>query len=112
MISSRWRFPDVRNRPGKGGLTGIADATVKGGTSLETRRDNPELVAFVRELVMRQDPESYAQTCEMILSLKAAEIETLRCPALVAESCDSSKHILRGRSLEAMLADQKITQIG
>jgi 3-oxoadipate enol-lactonase len=67
----------------KAGLTGIADATVKAGTSPETKRDHPELAAFVRELVMRQDPETYAQTCEMVIELEPAEIETLRCPALV-----------------------------
>jgi pimeloyl-ACP methyl ester carboxylesterase len=65
------------------GMAAIADATVKGGTSPETKRDHPELAAFVRELVMRQDPESYAQTCEMVALLEPAAIEKLRIPALV-----------------------------
>lgn len=67
----------------KAGLGGIADATVRVGTSPETKRNHPELAAFVRELVMRQDPETYAQTCEMITGLEPAEIEKLRIPALV-----------------------------
>ena len=67
----------------KVGLTGIADATVRVGTSPETKLNHPELAAFVRELVMRQDPETYAQTCEMIIDLVPAEIEKLRIPALV-----------------------------
>jgi len=67
----------------KAGLTGIADATVRVGTSPETKRNHPELAAFVRELVMRQDPETYAQTCEMIIGLEPAEIEKLGIPALV-----------------------------
>ncbi|MFP3184215.1 MAG: alpha/beta fold hydrolase [Paraburkholderia sp.] len=67
----------------KTGVAGIADATVRVGTSQETKRDHPELAAFVRELVMRQDPEMYAQTCEMIIGLEPAEIENLAIPALV-----------------------------
>jgi 3-oxoadipate enol-lactonase len=65
------------------GMAGIADATVRAGTSPETKSKHPELAAFVRELVMRQDPETYAQTCEMIIGLEPAAIETLRIPALV-----------------------------
>ncbi len=75
----RARAEHARN----GALTAVADATVRAGTAPETRRERPELGAFVRELVMRQDPESYAQTCETLAALEPAEIETLRCPALV-----------------------------
>ena len=32
----------------------------------ETRRDRPEVAAFVRELVMRQDAEGYARNCEAL----------------------------------------------
>lgn len=67
----------------KSGLTGVADATVQGGTSKETKRDHPELAAFVRELVMRQNPECYAQICETIIGLSPAPIGSLRCPTLV-----------------------------
>ncbi|KVE38243.1 hypothetical protein WS68_23900 [Burkholderia sp. TSV86] len=65
------------------GMTEVADTTVLSGTAKETRHDRPEIAAFVRELVMRQDPESYAQTCEAIVALSPAPIETLRCPTLV-----------------------------
>src|SRR5690606_42029182 len=34
--------------------------------SEETRRDRPEVAAFVRELVMRQDAEGYARNCEAL----------------------------------------------
>jgi pimeloyl-ACP methyl ester carboxylesterase len=67
----------------RGALAAVADATVLAGTAPATRHERPELAAFVRELVMRQDPESYAQTCETLVALEPAAIETLRCPALV-----------------------------
>lgn len=66
-----------------GNLTTVADATVLAGTAEETRRERPELAAFVRELVMRQDPDCYAQTCETIAALAPAAIENLRCPTLI-----------------------------
>jgi pimeloyl-ACP methyl ester carboxylesterase len=76
----------LRDRAGKardGGIAAIADATVDAGTSRQTREEHPELAAFVRELVMRQDGEAYARTCEALCALTPAAIEGLTCPALV-----------------------------
>ena len=39
---------------------------VANALSEATRRDKPEVAAFVRELVMRQDPEGYARNCEAL----------------------------------------------
>ena len=66
-----------------GEMTAIADAAVEAGTSVHTRSERPELAAFVRELVMRQDPDTYARTCEALCALRPAAIETLTHPALV-----------------------------
>lgn len=65
------------------GLVGIADATVLAGTSAETKAHRPEVAGFVRELVMRQDAECYAQTCEAIAATQPADLSAVRCPALV-----------------------------
>ncbi len=35
-------------------------------TAEATRRDHPATAAFVRELVLRQDPEGYARSCEAL----------------------------------------------
>jgi 3-oxoadipate enol-lactonase len=35
-------------------------------TSEATRRDQPAAAAMVRELVLRQDPEGYARSCEAL----------------------------------------------
>jgi pimeloyl-ACP methyl ester carboxylesterase len=39
---------------------------VANALSATTRRNKPEVAAFVRELVMRQDPEGYARNCEAL----------------------------------------------
>ena len=40
--------------------------SVANALSETTRRDKPEVAAFVRELIMRQDPEGYARNCEAL----------------------------------------------
>jgi 3-oxoadipate enol-lactonase len=74
---------DRAQKARNGELAAIADATVQAGTSAQTRNERPELAAFVRELVMRQDRETYARTCEALCALRPAAIETLTCPTLV-----------------------------
>lgn len=65
------------------GLTAVADATVNVATSALTRAAHPELAGFVREMIMRQDPESYAGTCEAIATSVPAALDRIDCPALV-----------------------------
>jgi 3-oxoadipate enol-lactonase len=48
------------------GTAAVAPGVVANALSEETRRDRPEVAAFVRELVMRQDPEGYARNCEAL----------------------------------------------
>jgi 3-oxoadipate enol-lactonase len=48
------------------GPTAIADAIVTRSLSPGTRSAKPEIAAFVRELVMRQDPEGYARNNEAL----------------------------------------------
>lgn len=49
-----------------GGMPAIADAVMTNATSETTRRDHPATAAAVRELVLRQDPEGYARSCEAL----------------------------------------------
>jgi len=44
------------------GTAAVAPGVVANALSDATRQDRPEVAAFVRELVMRQDPEGYART--------------------------------------------------
>lgn len=48
------------------GTAAVAPAVVANALSETTRRDKPEVAAFVRELVMRQDAEGYARNCEAL----------------------------------------------
>jgi 3-oxoadipate enol-lactonase len=48
------------------GTVAVAPGVVANALSETTRRDRPEVAAFVRELVMRQDPEGYARNCEAL----------------------------------------------
>lgn len=48
------------------GTVAVAPGVVTNGLSETTRTDRPEVAAFVRELVMRQDPEGYARNCEAL----------------------------------------------
>lgn len=76
----------LRDRAAKArdeGMVGIADAIVQGGTSAETKAHRPEVAAFVREMLMRQDPEGYALTCEALAAVEAAEVEQIAVPTLL-----------------------------
>jgi pimeloyl-ACP methyl ester carboxylesterase len=48
------------------GTAPVAPGVVANALSETTRRERPEVAAFVRELVMRQDPEGYARNCEAL----------------------------------------------
>lgn len=65
------------------GMIPIADALYQGSMSADTRTQQPAVAAFVRELIMRQDPEGYARTCEALASAEAADLGSIRCPTLV-----------------------------
>jgi pimeloyl-ACP methyl ester carboxylesterase len=49
-----------------GEMPAIADAVMANATAEATRRDHPATAAAVRELVLRQDPEGYARSCEAL----------------------------------------------
>jgi len=68
---------------GVAGLQEIADAIVKGATSDETKAQRPVALALVRESVMRQSPEGYAQSCEALAGAQAAPVEQIKVPTLL-----------------------------
>jgi len=70
-------------REGEAALQEIADAIVNGATSSRTKAQQPAVLALVRESVMRQPPEGYAQSCEALADAQAADLERLGIPALL-----------------------------
>ena len=65
------------------GLRAIADATVAAGTSADTKLNGPAIAAFVRESVMGQPPEGYAQNCEVVADATRADLTRISCPTLL-----------------------------
>ncbi len=61
----------------------IADAIVKAATSKETKAEQPAVLALVRENIMRQSPEGYAQSCEALAAAQSALIEGISVPVLL-----------------------------
>lgn len=67
----------------KDGMVGIADTLVTAATSAETKSQRPGATAFVREILMRQDPEGYAHTCEALAAAQSAALGKIKCPTLL-----------------------------
>jgi 3-oxoadipate enol-lactonase len=67
----------------KGDMQPIADALLQSSVSGETRTRRPAAVAFVRESLMRQDPEGYAKSCEALAEMSPADTSRIDCPALL-----------------------------
>lgn len=70
-------------RSGLPGIQEIADTIVQGATSAETKTHQPAVLALVRESLMRQTPEAYAQSCEALAEAEAATIDDIRIPTLL-----------------------------
>jgi pimeloyl-ACP methyl ester carboxylesterase len=79
----------IRARGGKArseGMTGmqaIADTLVQASTSAESKAKRPAAIAFVRESLMRQDPEGYARSCEALAEAQPADTSKIACPTLL-----------------------------
>jgi len=67
----------------EGDMQPIADALLRASVSTETRAQRPAAVAFVRESLMRQDPEGYARTCEALAEMTPADTSRIECPTLL-----------------------------
>jgi 3-oxoadipate enol-lactonase len=65
------------------GMQPVADAVVEASLSTESRTSRPVAAALVREMLMRQDAEGYAGTCEALAEAVAADLALVRCPALL-----------------------------
>jgi len=72
------------------GLEQIVDSVIEGGLSKETRRSNPLVEAFVRELLLRQSAEGYARSCEAVASADAADIAKITCPVLLVAGAEDT----------------------
>ena len=65
------------------GMTGIADTLVQVALSTHSRIHQPAVAAYVREILMGQNPEGYARTCEALAAAKSADLSRIKCPTLL-----------------------------
>jgi len=77
--ATRQRAAVVREQ----GMRAIADAVVGAATSEQTRREQPAVAAFVRELLTRQDPQGYAAHCEALADATAVDLSRITASVLL-----------------------------
>jgi len=68
---------------GLAGMHEIALALVDAALSTDTRQRLPLAVAFVRESLMRQEPEAYARSCDALADAEPAAVERIEVPVLL-----------------------------
>ena len=81
--AARQGLKDRAKKARSEGMAEIAVQILQAATSADTRNNQPVAAALVRELVMRQDPEGYARSCEALAAAEAAEIQHIACPTLI-----------------------------
>ena len=65
------------------GMGSVADAILAGGTSDDTKANQPAAAAFVRESIMAQPAEGYARNCEALADASSADLSKIMCPVLL-----------------------------
>ena len=68
---------------GAPGMQAVADILVQAATSSESKARRRTAVAFVRESLMRQDPDGYGRTCDALAEAQAADASRIICPTLL-----------------------------
>ena len=70
-------------RGGTGAMQAIAQTLSQAAISADTRQRAPTAAAYVRESLMRQDPEGYARSCEALAEARPAAVERIEAPVLL-----------------------------
>jgi len=65
------------------GMTSIADTIADVALSKDTKKSRSNVQGFVREMVINQNPEGYAQSCIALAEATPADPELINCPCLL-----------------------------
>ena len=65
------------------GMHAIAETLAPASISTSNRTRKPVALAYVRESLMRQDPEGYARSCEALADAQPADVSMLDYPVLL-----------------------------
>ncbi len=68
---------------GIAGLQAVADTLVQAATSSETKATRHAAIAFVRETLMRQEPDGYARSADALAAALPADASRIDCPTLL-----------------------------
>jgi pimeloyl-ACP methyl ester carboxylesterase len=103
----------LRDRAAKAraeGMAGIAEAILQAATAGDTKANNPVAVALVRELLLRQNPEGYARTCEALAAAAPADVRRIACPTLLVTGDEDAVAPPSGvRALVEQIAGARVT---
>lgn len=102
----------LKDRAGKArneGMVEIADAVTQAATSAETKALRPEIAAFTREMLLRQNPEGYAAYCEAASESPVADLNKIQCPVLlITGNEDVVGPPATSKKMKASLADAQL----
>lgn len=82
--ATRQRAATVRDQ----GMEAVAPGIVAAATSERTRREQPAVAAFVREMLFRQDPAGYAACCEALADAVTPAYGDIKAPVLLIAGSD------------------------
>jgi pimeloyl-ACP methyl ester carboxylesterase len=83
-VATRERAAKVR----AGGMRAVADGIVAAALSPTVAAEHPEVVGFVRALLLGQDPEAYALACEALAAAEGTDPSAVRTEALLITGTD------------------------
>ena len=90
------------------GMQPIADGIVQASTAAATRREQPVALALIREMLMRQDAEGYARTCEALADAPPPDVAPVKCPTLLVTGDEDPIATATGmRAIGARLAGSR-----
>lgn len=103
--ATRTRAALVRDK----GMVAVADPVANGATSDEAAIENPLVRPFVREMLLGQDPEAYAQACEALANASNPDLATIQARVLLLTGNEDKVSTPAGN--EAMAAELERAEI-
>ena len=82
----RQRAEEVRTH----GIAAVVDGLLDTVPSRHTRTHKPIALAMIRELLLGQDAQSYAATCEAMAASTRPDLSSLSCPLLLVAGADDN----------------------
>jgi pimeloyl-ACP methyl ester carboxylesterase len=93
-------------------VAAVADGIADAATGPATKRDRPEIVGFVRELLLRQTDEGYAAGCDALASSTDTDLSAISQPVLlITGSDDGVSPPSKNEAINGQLADSSLVVV-